>query len=83
VAEASRKATSELERASDAEPLPVGTRVEVRSRFIGSWSRGFEIAHNRGGRYSVKRLSDGSILPDEFDPPEIRAERRKHDFWWY
>ncbi len=69
--------------ATEPELMPVGTPVEVRSRFVGSWSRGFEIAEHRDGRYRVKRLSDSSILPDEFDPEEIRPERRKHDFWWY
>ncbi len=67
----------------DSRPIPVGTRVEVRSRFVGSWSRGFEIAGTDERGYAIKRLSDGSILPDEFEPSEIRAERRKHDFWWY
>ncbi|MFZ0667452.1 MAG: hypothetical protein WAM97_16985 [Acidimicrobiales bacterium] len=66
-----------------AEPIPVGTRVEVRSRFVGEWSRGFEVAEHRSNRYGIKRLSDGSILPDDFDETEVRVERRKRDFWWY
>jgi hypothetical protein len=69
--------------AKEPELLEVGTPVEVRSRFVGSWSRGFEVADHHGGRYRIKRLSDRSVLPDEFDPSEIRPERRKHDFWWY
>jgi hypothetical protein len=77
------EATKEAVRNADPEFMPVGTRVEVRNRFVGSWSRGFEIAGNVGGRYVVRRHSDGSILPDEFDPPEVRPERHKHDFWWY
>jgi hypothetical protein len=69
--------------AIDPDPIPVGTRVEVRSLFIGTWSRGFEIADHRGGKYRIKRLSDGSVLPDDFDPVDVRPERRKRDFWWY
>jgi hypothetical protein len=68
---------------TEPELIPVGTPVEVRSRFVGSWSRGFEVADHPHGRYKIKRLSDGSVLPDEFDPEEIRHERRKRDFWWY
>jgi hypothetical protein len=77
------EATKEAVRNADPEFIPSGTRVEVRNRFVGSWSRGFEIAGNDRGRYLVKRHSDGSILPDEFDPTEVRPERHKRDFWWY
>jgi len=77
------EATKEAEGIEDPSLIPVGTPVEVRSRFVGSWSRGFEIAGYGERGYLVKRLSDGSILPDEFEATEIRAERRKHDFWWY
>jgi hypothetical protein len=75
-------ATTGASTATDPEPIPVGTRVEVRSRFIGTWSRGFEIADNRESGYWIKRLSDGSVLPDAFDPSDVRPERRKNDFWW-
>jgi hypothetical protein len=69
--------------ATEPELMAVGTPVEVRNRFVGTWSRGFEVADHEAGRYRIKRLSDGSILPDEFDPQEVRPERRRHDFWWY
>ena len=75
-------ATSGAFTATDPDPIPVGTRVEVRSRFIGTWSRGFEIAEHRDNCYGIKRLSDGSLLPDGFDPSDVRPERRKNDFWW-
>lgn len=64
--------------------ISAGTRVDVRSRFVGSWSRGFEVAelvHDRG--YKVRRLSDGTVLPDLFDEEELRPERRRTDFWWH
>lgn len=75
-------ATEPAEMPGDG-PIPVGTRVEVRSRFIGTWSRGFEVAEHRGDRYGIKRLSDQSILPDDFDESEVRPDRRRRDFWWY
>lgn len=73
----------EADPAKGADLIPVGTRVEVRSRFVGSWSRGFEVAGQNERGYAIKRLSDGSVLPDDFDPSEVRAERHKRDFWWY
>ena len=61
-----------------------GTRVDVRSRYIGSWSRGFEVAERTlEGGYRVRRLSDGAVLPDKFDEEELRPERRRSDFWWH
>ena len=59
-----------------------GTKVEVLTRFEHGWSRGFEVAEIVDGRYRVRRLSDGSILPTDFDPDEVRRERRRST-WWY
>ncbi|HLX88382.1 MAG TPA: hypothetical protein VKR22_08020 [Acidimicrobiales bacterium] len=64
--------------------LTAGTRVDVRSRFVGQWSRGFEVAeHVDAHGYRVRRLSDGAVLPDLFDEDELRPERRRNDFWWH
>ena len=60
-----------------------GTKVEVRSRFDRSWARGFEIAEVVDAGYRIRRLSDGSILPLDFSADDVRAERKKSDFWWY
>jgi hypothetical protein len=50
-----------------------GIPVEVRSRYDGRWSRGFEIAEELGAdAYRVRRLSDGSVLPAEFSPEDVR-----------
>ncbi|MHB1503996.1 MAG: hypothetical protein ACYCTL_07595 [Acidimicrobiales bacterium] len=71
---------------TDAEPvatIPVGTRVDVRSRYVGAWSRGFEVAEHADGGYRIRRMSDGSILPDVFSPDDVRVERRKQGLWWY
>ena len=63
--------------------IAIGTRVDVRSRFVGAWARGFEIAEQVGSQYIIKRLSDSSVLPDLFDAEDVRVERRKQSQWWY
>ena len=63
--------------------LAPGTAVDVRNRFVGSWSHGFEIAERVRGGYRVRRLSDDSVLPDVFAGEDIRLERRKQGLWWY
>ena len=66
------------------QPLTKGTPVDVRSRFVGSWSRGFEVAERVADRgYRVRRISDGTVLPDVFDEQDVRAQKRRPDFWWY
>ena len=63
--------------------LARGTPVDVRNRFVGAWSHGFEIAERVGAGYRVRRLSDGTVLPDVFPEEDIRPERRKPGLWWY
>ncbi|MHB8663696.1 MAG: hypothetical protein ACYDH6_13515 [Acidimicrobiales bacterium] len=65
-----------------AELLAHGARVEVRSRFDGRWIRGYEIDRCDHGGYTVRRLSDDSVLPVVFTPEEIRLERRRTGLWW-
>jgi len=63
--------------------LARGTRVDVRNRFVGSWSHGFEVAEHVTDGYRLRRLSDGSVLPDVFPSEDVRVERRKSGLWWY
>lgn len=58
----------------DARPtvLPVGTSVEVRSRFDRRWARGFNVAAVTPDAYQLRRVSDGSVLPAWFPRDEIR-----------
>ena len=67
-----------------------GTRVEVRSRFDGSWSTGFALEEEgtddegRAAWRTVRRISDGVVLPQRFDPLDVRRERqRARPTWWY
>jgi hypothetical protein len=52
-------------------------RVEVRSRFDGSWCRGFEIVGvvDGGESYRVRRVSDGVVLPVSISADDITEER--------
>ena len=63
--------------------LAPGTRVDVRNRFVGTWSHGFEVAEELAEGYRLRRLSDNSVLPDVFPSDDIRPERRRQGLWWY
>ena len=57
--------------------MRLGDRVEVRTRFDGSWARGFRIAEVRRSdeepmRIALRRESDGVILPTLFAGPDVR-----------
>jgi hypothetical protein len=62
--------------------LRPGASVEVRNRFDGSWSRGFEVAARTDAGYRIRRTSDGTVLPGPFGPDEVRRERRRQT-WWF
>ena len=52
--------------------LPVGTAVEVRSRFDRRWAGGFSVAAVARDAYQLRRTSDGSVLPAWFPSDDIR-----------
>jgi hypothetical protein len=70
-------------KAMRRESLDAGTAVDVRSRYVGAWSSGFEVAEPVKDGYRVRRLSDGSVLPDVFTNEDVRAQRHKTGMWWY
>ena len=72
-----------MDATTSAPILSPGTRVDVRNRFVGTWSHGFEVAEHVDGGYRVLRLSDGSVLPDVFSADDVRAERRRQGMWWF
>jgi hypothetical protein len=66
------------------DPLTPDTRIEVRNRLDGRWSRGFEIVTIEPDGYRVRRMSDGRVLPALFGPDDIRRPKdRRRDTWWY
>jgi hypothetical protein len=60
-----------------------GTRVEVRSTFDGSWVSGFEVVATEedGKAITLRRLSDGEVLPEPFPKDAVRRERRRETWW--
>jgi hypothetical protein len=62
--------------------LEYGTRVEVRQRFDGRWSRGFLVESATAEGYIVRREYDGFVLPDSFAADDIRHEKRHRSMWW-
>jgi hypothetical protein len=70
-------------RATLRDALVTGTAVDVRSRYVGDWSSGFEVAEPLNNGYRIRRLSDGSVLPDVFTNEDVRAQRQKSGTWWY
>lgn len=52
--------------------MQVGQKVEVHSRFSGSWAQGFVIEDVVGEGYRLRRLSDGSVLPDLTGEDDLR-----------
>jgi hypothetical protein len=72
--------TAEPLSRSAPRPLAVGTKVEVKQRFDGRFTKGFEVASVDSGGYRLRRQSDGTVLPVVFARAEIRRER--HSTWW-
>lgn len=54
--------------------------VEVRNRFDGTWSHGFEVVESvigekDGTQFRLRRLSDGYLLPVLFTADDIVVHR--------
>jgi hypothetical protein len=58
------------------EALAIGTPVEVRNRFNGGWSGGFEVDGMSGGGYWLLRRSDRTLLPAVFLSDDVRPATR-------
>lgn len=59
-------------RVQHDESLVVGTRVDVRGRFLRTWSGGFQVADANASGYWLRRTSDASVLPAPFAPRDVR-----------
>jgi hypothetical protein len=53
-------------------PLPVGSAVDVRTRYLGHWSSGFQVAESVFGGCRIRRSSDGSVFADVFQWRDVR-----------
>jgi hypothetical protein len=56
--------------------LPLGTPVQVFSRFSAAWIDGFEIAGDADGGHQLRRLSDRSVVPKTFAAEDLRVQHR-------
>jgi hypothetical protein len=50
----------------------VGMRVAVRNRYLGTWSAGFEVVALHLEGYSIRRTSDGALLPQVIPFSDVR-----------
>jgi hypothetical protein len=60
-------------------PIEIGSSIAVRTRYLGAWSGGFEVAKHVDRGCLIRRVSDGSVLPDVFQWSDIRSESRDRD----
>lgn len=61
--------------------LRVGTKVEVRARFDGSWTKGFRVAAIEPEGYRLERSAEGTPLPEVFSFADVRRERTRETWW--
>jgi hypothetical protein len=50
----------------------VGMKVAVRNRYLGTWCAGFEIVALHLDGYSIRRTSDGAVLPQVIPFTDVR-----------
>jgi hypothetical protein len=55
--------------------LDLETQVEVRNQLDWRWSSGFVVAGIDAGRYRLRRLSDGAVLPVLFGEDSLRPRQ--------
>ncbi|HTL85486.1 MAG TPA: hypothetical protein VL856_09900 [Acidimicrobiia bacterium] len=54
------------------ESLPVGSHVQVRNRYLGSWTSGFDVVNATRDGYWLRRDSDAEVLPRPFVADDVR-----------
>lgn len=59
----------------DGARLGVGTRVQVRNRFLAEFRPGFEVAEITSRGYVLRRVSDGERLPVAFGDDDVLPDR--------
>ena len=52
--------------------MVVGDKVEVHTTYDDSWGAGFEIAEVTASGYRVRRVSDGTLLPNITTEMDVR-----------
>ena len=60
------------------EVIEAGTAVIVKTRYLGSWTDGFEVAQQLDDGYHIRRVSDGAVLSDVIAFEDVkRLETRR------
>jgi hypothetical protein len=59
--------------------IDTGSMVEVRRRFDRAWARGFRVVDTDETGYSIRRESDGVVLPVRFPAADLRLARNIDD----
>ena len=59
----------------------VGMKVAVRNRYLGTWSAGFEVVALHLDGYSIRRTSDGAVLPQVIPFSDVREPWSPAPHW--
>jgi hypothetical protein len=59
----------------------VGMNVAVRNRYLGTWSAGFEVVALHLDGYSIRRTSDGAVLPQVIPFSDVREPWAPAPHW--
>lgn len=59
--------------------LAIGSRVQVRNRYLSEFVGGFEVLEVSPDGYVVRRCSDGARLPAAFHADDVRPEPSSAD----
>ena len=62
-------------RFAGTHPFIMGAEVEVRTRYLNRWARGFEIVAVDDDGVRVRRQSDGAILPVAIGVQDVRPRQ--------
>lgn len=62
--------------------VAIGAQVEVRNRYLGTWSGGFEVAAVHESGYSLRRQCDDTILPALVAFDDVRAAKEAPAVMW-
>jgi len=57
---------------AERDHIAPGAAVEIRTRFLANWAPGFEAVVIAGDRVSVRRRSDGEVLPVTISLDDVR-----------
>jgi hypothetical protein len=60
-------------------PPPIGCIVEVRTRYLGGWTNGFQVAGYVEEGCRIRRTSDGSVFNEVFPWSDVRRSSSVRD----